>query len=66
MSINNDYTTRDLLMSSYYQYYHRLFGIDLSRKANETIPQQINLAGELEEDNGATMFFIAEKLRKLV
>ena len=25
------------------------------------IPRQINFTGKLEEDNGATMFFIAEK-----
>ena len=28
------------------------------------IPQQINFVGKLEEDDGATMFFIAEKQQK--
>ena len=28
------------------------------------IPQQINFTGKLEEDDGATMFFIAERQQK--
>ena len=39
-------------------------GIYLSRQSNATIPQQIKFIGELEEDNGAMMFFIAEKQQK--
>ena len=30
------------------------------------IPQQSNFTGKLEEDDGATMFFIAEKQYKTV
>ena len=33
---------------------------DLSRQTNMSIPQQINFLGKLEEDDDATMFFIAE------
>ena len=29
-----------------------------------SIPQQINFVGKLEEDDGATMLFIAEKQKK--
>ena len=35
-------------------------------KRNSSIPQQINFAVELEEDDGATMFFIAEKQQKTI
>ena len=31
-----------------------------------SIPQQINFAGKLEEDDGATIFFIAEKQQKII
>ena len=31
-----------------------------------TIPQQINFTGKLEEDDGATMFFIAEKQQETI
>ena len=61
MSRNDDYTTGDLLDYLYHQNYYKLIGTDLSRQTNINILQQINFAGKLEEDNGATMFFIAEK-----
>ena len=35
-------------------------------KRNLSIPQQINFVVELEEDDGATMFFIAEKQQKTI
>ena len=60
MSKNNDYTTVNLL--NYYHY--RLIAIDLSKQTeleNPDLKQQINFIGKLEEDNGATMFFIIEK-----
>ena len=31
-----------------------------------SIPQQINFVGKIEKDNGATMFFIAEKQQKTI
>ena len=42
----------------YHQSNYKLIGIDLSR---QTIPKQINLGEKLEEGNGATKFFVAEK-----
>ena len=54
MSKNNDYTTGSLLNYLYHQKYYKLIGIDLSRQTNTSIPQQINLIGKLEEDDGAT------------
>ena len=61
MSINDEYTTRNFLNYLYHENYYKLIGIDLSRKANTSIPQEINFVGKLEEDHGATMFFIVEK-----
>ena len=66
MSRNNYYTTGNLLDYLYHQKYYKLIGIDLSRQINMSIPQQINFKGKLEEDNGATMFFIVEKQQKSI
>ena len=63
---NTDYTTGNLLYDLYHQNYYKLIGIDLSRQANTSIPQQTNFSGKLEEDDGATMFFIAEKQQKTI
>ena len=57
MTKNDDYTTGNLLHFSYHQNYDKHIGIDLLRQKNTNIPQKINSAGKLEEDNGATMFF---------
>ena len=56
---NDDFTTGSLLDFSYHQNYYKRIGTDLSRHTN--IPQQINFTGKLEEDNDATVFFIAKK-----
>ena len=64
MSRNDDHSARHLLNFSYHQNYYKLIGIDLSRQTN--IPQQINFTGQLEEDDGATIFFIAKKQQKTV
>ena len=61
MSRSDDYTTGNLLDFSYHQYYYKLIGIYLSRQTNTSISQQINFVEKLEEENGATMFFITEK-----
>ena len=53
-SRNDDYTTGNL------------YNIDLLRQTNTSFPQQINFVGKLEEDDGATMFFIAEKQQKTI
>ena len=66
MSRNNDYTTGNLLDYSYHQNHYKFIGIGLSRQTNMTTPQQINFAGKLEEDDGATMFFISEKQQKAI
>ena len=64
ISRNNNYTTGNLLDYLSRQNYYKLIGIDLSRQTNTNIPQQINFTGKLEEDDGAAMFFIAEKQEK--
>ena len=64
MSRNNDYTTGNLLDYLCHQKYYKLIGIYLSKQRNMIIPQQINFVGKLEEDDGATMFFIIEKQQK--
>ena len=66
ISRNDDYTIKNLLDYLYHQKYYKLIGIDLSRQTNTNIPQQINFVGKLEEDDGGTMFFIAEKQQETV
>ena len=66
ISINNDYTTENLLDFSYHLNYYKVIGIDLSRQTYTSIPQQINFVGKIEEDDGATMFFVSEKQQKTV
>ena len=61
MSRNDEHTPGNFLNYLYHENYYKLIGIDLSRKANTSIPQEINFVGKLEEDHGATMFFIVEK-----
>ena len=61
MSRNDDSTTKNLLDFSYHQNYYKLIGIDLLRETNTNSPQQINFTGQLEEDDGGVMLFIAEK-----
>ena len=39
-------------------------GINLSRQTNTGTPRQINFTGNLEEDDGATMFFYCWKAAK--
>ena len=66
MSRNDDYTTRNLLDYLYHQNYYKVIDIDLSRQINTSILQQIIFIGKLEEDDGATMFFISEKQQKTI
>ena len=61
MSRNYDYATWNLLDYLYHQKYYEIIGIDLSRQKNMSIPQEINFVEKLEEDDGVTMFLIAEK-----
>ena len=65
MSRNNDYTTVNLLDFAYSIENYRLIAMDLTRQTKLQDPQQINLTGELEDqNNGVTMFFIIEKFKE--
>ena len=50
---------------------HQIFPItkiiinNLSRQTNTSIPQKIDFTRKLEEDDGATMFFVSGKQQKL-
>ena len=66
MPRNDDYTKINLLDFSYSQNYYKLIGIDLSRQTNTNIPQQINIAGKLEEDDGATMFLLLKNRKNTI
>ena len=66
ISKNDDYAIGNLLDFSYHQNYYKLIGIDLWRQTNTNIPQQTNFIGKLEKDDGATIFFIAEKQQKAI
>ena len=66
MSRYNDYTTGNVLDYLYHQNYYKLIGIDLSRQANTSIPQQVNFVGKLGEYDYETMFFIVEKQQKTI
>ena len=66
ISKNDDYAIGNLLDFSYHQNYYKLIGIDLWRQTNTNIPQQTNYIGKLEKDDGATIFFIAEKQQKAI
>ena len=66
MSRYNDYTTGNVLDYLYHRNYYKLIGIDLSRQANTSIPQQVNFVGKLEEYDCETMFFIVEKQQKTI
>ena len=57
MSKNHSYTRGNLLDFSYHQNYCKVINLDSSGKTNTNIPQQINFTGNLEEDDGATVFF---------
>ena len=62
MSNNNDYTTDKLLdYWAYFKENYRLIVADLSKRTKLKDPQQINFIGKLENNHGATMFFINEK-----
>ena len=66
ISKNDDYAIGNLLDFSYHQNYYKLISIDLWRQTNTNIPQQTNFIGKLEKDDGATIFFIAEKQQKAI
>ena len=43
-----------------------MFGIDLSRQTNSSIPQQINFVRKLEEGDGATMVLLLKSNKKSI
>ena len=64
MSKNNVYITGNLLDYEYFSNHNKLITIDLSKQVeleNPDLKQQIDFTGKLEENNGATMYFISEK-----
>ena len=63
---NDDYTTGNLSVYLYHQKYYKLFSNNLSRQPNTSSPRQINFTGKLEEHDGATIFFNAEKQQKTI
>ena len=56
MSRNDNYVTGNLLDYLHDQKHYKLIGIDLPRKKNVSIPQQINFEGKFKKDDVATMF----------
>ena len=66
----NDYTTGNLLDYEYFSKHCRLIAIDLSKQIeleNSDLKQQINFIRRLERlerNEGATIFFIIEKLEE--
>ena len=63
---NNNYTKENLLDYLYHLKYYKFIDTDSSRQANASIPQQIDFKGKLDENDGATMFFTAEKQQKII
>ena len=64
VSKNNNYATGNLLDYEYFSKHYKLIATDLSKQIeleNLGLKQQIKFIGKLEEDNGATMFFIIEE-----
>ena len=53
--------TGNLLDFAYFKENYKLIAIDLSKQTKLKDPQQIIFIGKLDNDNGATMFFIIEK-----
>ena len=68
MSKNNVYITGNLLDYEYFSNHNKLITIDLSKQVeleNPDLKQQIDFTGKLEENNGATMYFIIEKSEEI-
>ena len=64
MSRNDDHTIGNFYF--YHQQFYRLICIDLSRQKSKSIPQQVNFVDKIEQGDGVTMFFIAEKQQKTI
>ena len=68
ISINNEYTTGNLLDHDYFKKHYKLIAIDLSKQQvlqeNEDLIQQINFIGRLTE--AANVFIIIEKKKNYI
>ena len=64
ISNSNDYTTGNLLVFAFFKEKYNLIAIHLSKQTKLKDPQQITFIGKLENDDGATMLFIIEKLEE--
>ena len=66
----DDYTTGCLLDYPYFNKYHKLIAIDLSKQqkldTNPKARHQIKFTGNLDRAEGATMFFITEEAKQTV
>ena len=65
ISINNEYTTGNLLDYDYFKKCYKSIAIDLSKQQllqeNEDLIQQINFIGILEEEQAVNVFITIEK-----
>ena len=66
MSRNHDYITGNLLDHLYRQEYYKPIDVYLSKQTNTTIPQQINFAEKLEDDDSTTMFLSLKSFKKII
>ena len=66
----DDYTTGCLLEYNYFKKYYKMIAICLSKQqaldADPKAIQQINFTGNLEQDNGGTIFSIMEEAKETV
>ena len=66
----DDYTTGCLLEYNFFKKYYKMIAISLSKQqaldADPKAIQQINFTGNLEQDNGGTIFFIMEEAKETV
>ena len=65
-----DYTTGCLLEYTYFKDHYKMIAIDLSKQqeldADPRAIQQINFTANLDENDGATMFFIIEEAKETI
>ena len=65
----DDYTTGCLLDYHYFKKYYKLVAIDLSKQQKLDVDPKvikINFTGNLNREEGATMFFIIEEVKETV
>ena len=66
----DDYTTGCLLDNTYFKENYKMIATDLSKQqeldADPRAIQQINFTANLDENDGATMFFIIEEAKETI